>query len=122
MAGRLKAGDRLSGTEKEQVKRNASIPKELDNSAGRSSESLSPTDKEGGWKVAEIISLDKEDVPKDFGLMRESLIVKAVDRFLRRMPAEFPMVRISLVHFHRIMKRANKRCCKRLSSGTKVSP
>lgn len=82
MAGRLKAGDRLSGTEKEQVKRNASIPKELDNSAGRSSESLSPTDKEGGWKVAEIISLDKEDVPKDFGLMRESLIVKAVDRFL----------------------------------------
>ncbi|WP_418490613.1 DUF4367 domain-containing protein [Frisingicoccus sp.] len=82
MAGRLKAGDRLSGTEKEQVKRNASIPKELDNSAGRSSESLSPTDKEGGWKVAEIISLDKEDVPKDFDLMRESLIVKAVDRFL----------------------------------------
>lgn len=82
MAGRLKAGDRLSGTEKEQVKRNASIPKELDNSAGRSSESLSPTDKEGGWKVTEIISLDKEDVPKDFDLMRESLIVKAVDRFL----------------------------------------
>ena len=100
MAGRFKTGDGLLTVKKD--KENASSPKELDNCVSSSSESLSPTDKKGVSKVTEITShheahsseryipqdgqmdkaSDKEDIPADFDLMRESLIEKAVDRFL----------------------------------------
>ncbi len=100
MAGRFKTGDGLLTVKKD--KENASSPKELDNCVSNSSESLSPTDKKGVSKVVEITShreaylseryipqdgqmdtvSDREDIPEDFDLMRESLIEKAVDRFL----------------------------------------
>lgn len=100
MAGKSKTGDGLLTVKKD--KENASSPKELDNCVSSSSESLSPTDKKGVSKVTEIVfhheahpseryvsqagrmdaDSDKEDIPEDFDLMRESLIEKAVDRFL----------------------------------------
>lgn len=89
MAGRFETGGGLSKAEKEKV--NASIPKELDNRVGKSSESLSPTERKRGSKATEHkacrddqrnTALDKDDVPEDFDLMQESLIVKAVDKFL----------------------------------------
>lgn len=100
MAGKSKTGDGLLTVKKD--KENASSPKELDNCVSSSSESLSPTDKKEVSKVTEIIfhneahpsgryvpqdgrmdtASDKEDIPADFDLMRESLIEKAVDRFL----------------------------------------
>lgn len=89
MAGRFETGGGLSKAEKEKV--NASIPKELDNRVGKSSESLSPTERKRNSKATEHkacrddqrnTALDKDDVPEDFDLMQESLIVKAVDKFL----------------------------------------
>lgn len=100
MAGKSKTGDGLLTVKKD--KENASSPKELDNCVSSSSESLSPTDKKGVSKVTEIVfhheahpseryvsqagrmdaDSDKEDISEDFDLMRESLIEKAVDRFL----------------------------------------
>lgn len=100
MAGKSKTGDGLLTVKKD--KENASSPKELDNCVSSSSESLSPTDKKRVSKVTEIVfhheahpseryvsqdgrmdaDSDKEDIPENFDLMRESLIEKAVDRFL----------------------------------------
>lgn len=89
MAGRFETGGGLSKAEKEKV--NASIPKELDNRVGKSSESLSPTERKRNSKATEHkacrddqrnTALDKDDVPEDFDLMQENLIVKAVDKFL----------------------------------------
>lgn len=79
MAGRCKTGDGLSKVKKEKV--NASIPKDLDNDVDRTSESLSPTNEKWGPKVTEFQSYT-DDNPGDFDLMQESLIEKAVDRFL----------------------------------------
>lgn len=89
MAGRFETGGGLSKAEKEKV--NASIPKELDNRVSKASESLSPTERKRNSKATEHkacrddqrnTALDKDDVPEDFDLMQESLIVKAVDKFL----------------------------------------
>lgn len=100
MAGKSKTGDGLLTVKKD--KENASSTKELDNCVSSSSESLSPTDKKRVSKVTEIVfhheahpseryvsqdgrmdaDSDKEDIPENFDLMRESLIEKAVDRFL----------------------------------------
>lgn len=87
MAGRSKTGVGLSKAEKE----NASTPKELDSSIGKSSESLSPTERKRGSKDTEhefcqddqssAVS-DEEDVSESLDLMQQSLIAKAVDRFL----------------------------------------
>lgn len=63
-------------------KNNASAPKKSDNIVGISSESTVPADEDG---VREIIDTDFPEEDKcedDFDLMRESLVVKAVDRFL----------------------------------------
>lgn len=87
MAGRFETGVGLSKAEKE----NASTPKELDSSIGKSSESLSPTERKRGSKDTEQESChddqrsaasDKEDVSGSLDLMQQSLIAKAVDRFL----------------------------------------
>lgn len=78
MAGNHKTGDGLSKLKKN----NASVPEKLDNSVGISSESISPTGKEGVHKITDIKSLNEDEDAEDFDLMREGLIIKAVDKFL----------------------------------------
>ena len=78
MAGNHKTGDGLSKLKKN----NASVPEKLDNSVGISSESISPTGKEGVHKITDIKSLNEDENAEDFDLMREGLIIKAVDKFL----------------------------------------
>lgn len=83
MAGKEKSGDGLSKLNKN----NASAPKELDNVVGISSESMAPTGEDGEQKIIDTKSPGKNECgedgcQEDFDLMRESLVVKAVDRFL----------------------------------------
>lgn len=78
MAGNHKTGDGLSKLKKN----NASVPEKLDNSVGISSESISPTGKEGVHKITDIKSLNEDEDAEDFDPMREGLIIKAVDKFL----------------------------------------
>ncbi|WP_418750800.1 DUF4367 domain-containing protein [Frisingicoccus sp.] len=83
MAGKEKSGDGLSKLNKN----NASAPKESDNIVGISSESMTPTGEDGEQKIIDTKSLGKNECGEDgcqegFDLMRESLVVKAVDRFL----------------------------------------
>lgn len=78
MAGNHKTGDGLSKLKKN----NASVPEKLDNSVGISSESISPTGKEGVHKITDIKSLNEDEDVDDFDPMREGLIIKAVDKFL----------------------------------------
>lgn len=78
MAGNHKTGDGLSKLKKN----NASVPEKLDNSVGISSESISPTGKEGVHKITDIKSLKEDEDAEDFDPMREGLIIKAVDKFL----------------------------------------
>ena len=83
MAGKEKSGDGLSKLNKN----NASAPKESDNIVGISSESMAPTGEDGEQKIIDTKSPGKNECEEDgcqedFDLMRESLVVKAVDRFL----------------------------------------
>lgn len=83
MAGKEKSGDGLSKLNKN----NASAPKESDNIVGISSESMVPTGEDGEQKIIDTKSPGKDECEEDgcqedFDLMRESLVVKAVDRFL----------------------------------------
>lgn len=83
MAGKEKSGDGLSKLNKN----NASAPKESDNIVGVSSESMAPTGEDGEQKIIDTKSPGKNECEEDgcqedFDLMRESLVVKAVDRFL----------------------------------------
>lgn len=83
MAGKEKSGDGLSKLNKN----NASAPKESDNIVGISSESMAPTGEDGEQKIIDTKSPGKNECgedgcQEDFDLMRESLVVKAVDRFL----------------------------------------
>ena len=78
MAGNHKTGDGLSKLKKN----NASVPEKLDNSVGISSESISPTGKEGVHKITDTKSLNEDEDAEDFDPMREGLIIKAVDKFL----------------------------------------
>lgn len=83
MAGKKKSGDGLSKLNKN----NASAPKESDNIVGISSESMAPTGEDGEQKIIDTKSPGKNECEEDgcqedFDLMRESLVVKAVDRFL----------------------------------------
>lgn len=83
MAGKEKSGDGLSKLNKN----NASAPKESDNIVGISSESMAPTGEDGEQKIIDTKSPGKSEYEEDgcqedFDLMRESLVVKAVDRFL----------------------------------------
>lgn len=63
-------------------KNNASAPKESDNTVGISSESTAPADEDGVQKIIDTESPEEDKCEEDFDLMRESLVVKAVDRFL----------------------------------------
>lgn len=83
MAGKEKSGGGLSKLNKN----NASAPKESDNIVGISSESMVPTGEDGEQKIIDTKSPGKNECgedgcQEDFDLMRESLVVKAVDRFL----------------------------------------
>ena len=83
MAGKEKSGDGLSKLNKN----NASAPKESDNIVGILSESTAPTGEDGEQKIIDTKSPGKNECEEDgcqedFDLMRESLVVKAVDRFL----------------------------------------
>lgn len=83
MAGKEKSGDGLSKLNKN----NASAPKESDNIVGISSESMAPTGEDGEQKIIDTKSPGKDECEEDgcqedFDLMQESLVVKAVDRFL----------------------------------------
>ena len=83
MAGKEKSGDGLSKLNKN----NASAPKESDNIVGISSESMAPTGEDGEQKIIDTKSPGKNECEEDgcredFDLMWESLVVKAVDRFL----------------------------------------
>lgn len=83
MAGKEKSGDGLSKLNKN----NASAPKESDNIVGISSESMAPTGEDGEQKIIDTKSpkknkCEEEGCQEDFDLMRESLVIKAVDRFL----------------------------------------
>lgn len=63
-------------------KNNASAPKESDNIVGISSESTAPADEDGVQEIIDTKSPEEDKCEEDFDLMRESLVVKAVDRFL----------------------------------------
>lgn len=63
-------------------KNNASAPKKSDNIVGISSESTAPADEDGVREIIDTKSLEEDKCEDDFDLMRESLVVKAVDRFL----------------------------------------
>lgn len=63
-------------------KNNASAPKESDNIVGISSESTAPADEDGVQEIIDTKSPEEDKCEGDFDLMRESLVVKAVDRFL----------------------------------------
>lgn len=63
-------------------KNNASAPKESDNIVGISSESTAPADEDGVQEIIDTESPEEDKCEEDFDLMRESLVVKAVDRFL----------------------------------------
>lgn len=83
MAGKEKSGDGLSKLNKN----NASAPKESDNIVGISSESMAPTGEDGEQKIIDTKSpkkneCEEEGCQEDFDLMRESLVIKAVDRLL----------------------------------------
>ena len=118
MAGNHKTGDGLSKLKKN----NASVPEKLDNSVGTSSESISPTGKKGVHTIIHMKSLNEDEDAEDFDPVREGLIIKAVDKFLRKMQTRFLMVKKALVFFHRTMKHAKRRCCKRLSIEMKENP
>ena len=63
-------------------KNNASAPKKSDNIVGISSESTAPADEDGVREIIDTDSPEEDKCEDDFDLMRESLVVKAVDRFL----------------------------------------
>lgn len=63
-------------------KNNASAPKKSDNIVGISSESTAPADEDGVREIIDTKSPEEDKCEDDFDLMRESLVVKAVDRFL----------------------------------------
>lgn len=63
-------------------KNNASAPKESDNIVGISSESTAPANEDGVQEIIDTKSPEEDKCEGDFDLMRESLVVKAVDRFL----------------------------------------
>lgn len=63
-------------------KNNASAPKKSDNIVCISSESTAPADEDGVREIIDTKSPEEDKCEDDFDLMRESLVVKAVDRFL----------------------------------------